>query len=527
MFITISDFLNSTPLLPPHGGGRYSSWARSSFVFSIALLAALIIFAINSAAFAADIPKIRELPSNSASLNNQVFKNDKDNIFKSKDITKKLEKNLSVTETKTTASLKGGISELKAVVGKSQLIKFDEPIKRVSITNPDLADLVIVSPKEMLVNGKTGGETTLIIWGESDDPVMFNLMIQNDSINFLKEVKKVAPNDDIKINFINSGDQKAMKVALSGRISSTITRDRLKELAKAYGYTLVDMTEALTPQVMISMKIVEINRTKIKNKSINSLNGPLTNESMTKTFGIDVSAPKVDKDGNETIVSGNEAVQIIQNLLKLTGDSFINKQTTFPDSNGFTFWKWNITGDNQTAQIFKMAETEGLVSVLAEPRLMAIGDGKTVASFNAGQQIPIVKGRDEYGGLIIEYKDSGINVNFTPTILEESGRVLLKISPEINEPTASAISTIDGFPIYGFTTRKTDTTVELEDNQTMVIGGLIRKKADTQKTKFPYLSNLPIIGSLLNNSTYQKDETELMIFVTPTIIKPDDVVNGV
>lgn len=490
---------------------------------------AVLIIGMVSAANAQEIPKIRELPSNSATINNEVFKNNKDNIYKSKDITQKLEKKLSnpVAASKTT-QLKGGISELKAIVGKSQLIRFDEPIKRVSITDPNIADLVFISTQEMLINGKAGGETSLIIWGETGDPVIFNLFVQNDSINFLKEIKRIAPDDDIKVNFINTGSQTAMKVAISGRLSSTITREKIKNLVTAYGYTLVDNTEALTPQIMLSVKVVEINRTKVKNKSINYFDGAGTAEAM-KAVSLDKKI-QVLTDGTFSEITGNQAIAQIRQWIGMGITSNYNGildkvgQTSF-DSNGFTFWKWNIDAENQTAKVLKVAETEGVVNILAEPRLMAING--QAATFNAGQQIPVVSGRDEYGGLVIEYKDSGINISFTPTILEESGRILLKITPEINEPTTSSIATVDGFPVYGFNTRKTDTTVELEDAQTMVIGGLIKKKSDTQKTKYPYLSNLPIIGNLLNNSNYTQDETELMIFVTPTIIKPDDVVNGV
>ena len=256
-----------------------------------------IMLALSSASFAQEIPKIRELPSNPTPINNQILKNDKNNIYKTQAITKKLEKNLTVTETNKTTQLKGGVSELKAIVGKSQLIRFDEPIKRISITDPNLADLVIISPKEMLVNGKAGGETSLIIWGETGDPIMFNLFVQNDSINFVKEIKKIAPDDDIKIDFINSGSQTGMKVAISGRISSTITRDKIKNLVTAYGYTLIDNTEALTPQIMLSLKIVEINKTKIKNKSINSFSGPSTADAMKTAVGITKTVVATDPNG--------------------------------------------------------------------------------------------------------------------------------------------------------------------------------------------------------------------------------------
>jgi pilus assembly protein CpaC len=438
----------------------------------------LIALSITSAAFADDIPKIRELPSNPVPVNNQTFK---------KEITKKLERSLTVTETKKTTQLKGGISELKAIVGKSQLIKFDEPVKRVSITDPALADLVIISPKEMLINGKEGGETSLIIWGTSGDPVMFNLFIQNDSINFVKEVKKIAPNDDVKVNFVNSGDQKSMKVAISGRISSTITRDKIKELAKAYGYTLVDNSESLTPQIMLEVKIVEIKKT------------------ITKTNG---TKPSLTLKNNQKLID----------LKSLKYNLNINSAGTYSGV---------LSQPDSSLQLaLSASEEEGTARILAEPRLMSING--QAATFTSSDQIPVVSGRDEYGGLIIEYKNVGINVTFTPTILEESGRILLDIKPDISDYAADTTTTIEGFPLYIITTRSTSSKVEVEDKQTIVIGGLIRKKADMTKTKTPYIGHLPIIGNLLSSYTGAKNtDTELMIFVTPTIIKPDDVVNGV
>lgn len=449
------------------------------FIF---LAAGLIIFGINSCCFAQELPKIRELPSDQGSFNTPAVKNVKDNSPTVKDIIKKSEKNLNMTESKTPTRLKGGISEIKAVVGKTQLIKFDEPVKRISITDPALADLVMVSPKELLINGKAGGETSLIIWGESGEPVMFNLFIINDSINFIKEMKKITSDDDVKINFINSGSNAGMKVMISGHLSSVLTREKIKNLVAAYGYSLVDMTEALTPQVMLEVKIVEITRDRTKANT-----------------------------GAKLHVGLNNLSKIVSDL-KFKDNGIYTGTLNNPDFNFET--------------VIKKSETEGTARILAEPRLLAI-TGQS-ASFNAGTQVPIVKGRDEYGGLIIEYKDTGVNVTFTPTILEESNRILLKITPDINEAVTTALATVDGFPIYSFTTRKTDTTVELEDKQTMVIGGLIKKSSDVKKTRIPpYFNNFPLIKNFLGDSSYTNNETELMIFVTPTIIKPDDVVDGV
>lgn len=452
------------------------------------VLATIFIFGINSASFAQNVPKIRELSTNSASINNQVFNNNRDNIYKSKEITKKLENSFNTSDFKRTASLKGGLSEIRAVAGKSQLIKFDEDVKRISVTDSSLVDIVIISPREIMINGKSGGETTLIIWGEKEVPIMFNLFVDNTSINFIKEVKRVDPDDDIKIDFINTGEQKAMKVRISGRISSSIKRDRLKDLAAAYGYTLIDMTETLTPQVMLEVKIIEF--TKDKNNNTTSMPSLFMNNTDEKV---------------------NSAITKFTYNLKHNSTGDYSGTIDIP--------KLNLE------MALKKAESDGVARVLASPKLMTTD--KNEATFNVVQEFPIIKGRDEYGGLIIEYKNAGITLVFTPEILEESGRIKLKITPTINEPTASALATVDGFPVYGFNTSTTTTNVELEDNQTMVIGGLIKKTSSSQKTRVPYLSHLPIIGDLLGEDSISSKSSELMIFVTPTIIKPDDVVNGV
>ena len=478
------------------------------------LLITVLTFAINSAVFAADVPKIRELPSNSAVINNQVFNNSRDNIYKSKDITKKLERNLSVNETNTTTRLKGGISELKAIVGKSQIIKFDEPVKRISITNPSLADLVFISPKEMLINGKVDGETSLIIWGEKGDPVMFNLVVQNNTTTFytlLKEVRRLAPNDNIKIELVDSGNsvktpggsidikkdggktgnveipKGEQRIIITGKFSSTYTKEKVLSLATSYGYSIINMSESLTPQVMLEVKIVEF--TKTHNKTSNT----------TPTLYF------------------NNVDEKINALTKLTYNLKFNSDGTYSG-----------VVDQPSANLqmaLKKAESEGTAKILAEPRLMTINDKK--ATFKSSDEIPVITGRDEYGGLIIGSKSVGVNLEVTPTILEESGRILLDIKPNISNYAADAIATVDGFPVYKITTRETDSVIEVADNQTIVIGGLIRTKSDLQKTKVPFFGNLPIIGNILGDSTYTNEETELMIFVTPTIIKPDDVVDGV
>jgi pilus assembly protein CpaC len=538
---------------------------------SLIILAALINMGINVHAFA-EAPKIRET---STSSYGDANKNNYSN--KTKEITSKLQKNISVTSTTQISRPKNTMPEFKLTVGMSQYVKFDEEVKRVSLANPDLADCVLISPKEMLFNGKKAGETSLLLWGETaKDPVIFKMVIYNNTSNFdnfLREVKRIAPNDNIKIELVDEGnvvekggtsfnipevykpasslgssqekietqkiDSGSQRIMIRGRFASVLTRDKVLALASSYGYIAMNMAEALTPQVMISLKVVEVNRSKIKNQNYKYLKGSLVDDYFKNEHKIILPYYEPQPDGSLKEFLGNEAIyKIMQHMLP--GEKNTSSNAAY-DSNGFNFWKWTMTSDDQKAKVMELIEKEGIINTLAEPKLMAINGQK--ATFNTGREVAYVDGVDELGAPKIAYKPTGINIEFTPTILEESGRVLLEMHPEFSQVvvTSSPI-TYSGFNIPSFDTRKTDTTVELADNETIVIGGLIQKKTTKDKTKVPYLNNIPIIGNLMENmplisywmnmpgspsSEYKQEETELMIFVTPTIIKPDDTVEGV
>ncbi len=451
------------------------------------ILGILLAMIVSKISYAQMLPDIRELESNNVEFKQQSNLYE-DNIVETEDITKKLEQNLSELDKNETIYLKGGVSEIRAIVGKSQLIRFDEPVKRIVFTKEGLVEWIWLSPQELLLNGKSGGETSLIVWGESSkEPMFFTLFVENNSMNFIKEVEKVAPGQDIEISFANTGDEETLRVILTGNLTSTRIRERIKKLTDAYQYELVDLTEALAPQVMIELKVAEIKRLKDKTTNINPL-----------------------------FYLANSGANIRNDLNKLTYELKF-------DSGDFTGFIYDPGLDLQLD--LKAAETEGLLKILAEPKLMTL-DGKK-AEFNSGLEIPIPAGLDELGNLIIEYKEVGTVVSFTPEILEDSGRIRLEIKPEVSELDPSSQTVANGFTVYGFATRSANTTVELADGQTMVIGGLIQTTMQSQKTKFPILSNLPVIGKFLNSSTMVKNETEVVIFVTPHIIKPDYTGNGV
>lgn len=367
--------------------------------------------------------------------------------------------------------------KLYAVVGKTQLIKFDEPVKRISLTDPSLADLVLLSPKELLLNGKKAGRTSLLFWGSSEKPVFFNMVVQQDTDAVIQAIEQVAPNENVKYTFTDDG------LILSGKISSTSVKKTIENVAKAYGVNMLDLTESPTKQVLLEVKIAEASRS-------------FTNTLISQ---FSVGQDSVNKSGLPLsgIVDGGNA-------------TFNGKNANFLFSSPSSNLAWQLTA----------AETKGLVKILAEPKLLAI-DGQA-GSFNVGNQIPYPSSAGMSSQVAYSFKDTGVILNFTPTILEKSNRVVLKLSPEISEVDAS-ITSIAGIP--GIKTRKVDTTVELADGETLIIAGLLSHNSQNSTTQVPGLGNIPGLGLLFSNFYRDRKDTEVVIFITPKIIEADTNTN--
>lgn len=362
--------------------------------------------------------------------------------------------------------------KLYSVVGKTQLIKFDEPVKRISITDPTMADLVLLSPKELLLNGKKAGRTSLLFWGNGDKPVFFNLVVQPDTDAVIQAIEQIAPNEDINYSFTDDG------LILSGHISSSAIKKNVEDVIKAYNVKLVNLTESPTKQVLLEVKITEASR------------------NFTKTLGSQFS---VGQDVNSYIKPGN----IVDGGNAYFNGTAGNYIFSSPSAN----INWAISA----------AETKGILKILAEPKLLAI-DGKA-GSFNVGQEIPYPASIGMSSTASYSFKNTGVILNFTPTILEKSNRVILELSPEVSEIDESYKSGVAGVP--GFKTRKVDTTVELADGETLIIAGLLSHTSSVSDTIVPGLGDLPVVGAFFSNMSRTKRDTELVIFITPKIVEVD------
>ncbi len=376
-------------------------------------------------------------------------------------------------------ALKDNNQKLYGVVGKSQILNFDTPVKRISLADPNLADIIILSSKQLMINGKKAGSTSLIFWGKDNVPVFYNLVIRQDVDEFLKAVDYIAPNEDISIIFNDNG------AVLSGQVSTTATRDKIKELAKAYNINLVDMAESATKQVLLEVKVAEVTKNFTRNLGTGF------------TIGSDAKNQHVSSmTGGTTNVVGKISRVVVDNGVKYI----------FADRSG------NFAIDLQAAEL------KGDAQILAEPKLLAV-DGEE-ASFNVGSEVPVPSNMGQYGQIAYEFKKTGVILNFTPTIMEKTNRIKLKLSPEVSEIDRSSgvMDTQNAVVIPGFKTRKVETTVELMDGETLIIAGLLNNSSSKTNNQVPLLGDIPVIGVLFKTIEDKKDDTELMIFITPKIV---------
>lgn len=372
--------------------------------------------------------------------------------------------------------------KLYSVVGKSQILKFDQSIKRVSIASPDIVDIVVLSPQQLLINGKKPGTTSLVFWSNLDSPSFYNLVVQQDTDAFIQAVSYITPDEDVSILFNDTG------AVLSGQVSSAATKEKIKDLAKAYNVNLLDLSESPAKQVLLEVKVVEASKDFSRIITSNIIGSNLD--------GVFPNPDNVFTGVLPTIVEGGQRLLELKNGAKLL----------------FT------SSDGKLAAQFTASDKKGNVKILAEPKLLT-ADGQQ-ASFNVGNEIPVPSSIGQYGQVSYSFKKTGVLLNFTPHIMEQSDRIRLQLAPEISEMDRSAgiITGADQLAVPGFKTRKVDTTVELQSGETLVIAGLLSNNTSNNRTQVPFLGDIPILGYLFKNTENTKTDIELMIFITPHIV---------
>ena len=364
--------------------------------------------------------------------------------------------------------------------GASALLVNPTPIQRFSIGDPTVAEAVVVSPTEILINGKTLGTTSLFLWDNTGAIKLYSVEVTADAPGLQRYLSTVLAGEQIDV--IASGNV----VTLSGTVRDASVANRAVEIAKGSGATIVDnLTTPEAVQVLLKVRFAEVNKSAIKEfrSQLATLN-----------------PQHLDNNGD-----------------------WIGSANSDPGSGGFADGVVDLGLFNANASIellIRALTSKGMLKSLAEPNLMTL-PGKE-ASFLAGGEFPYpaVQG-GAANSVSIVFKEFGIRLRFTPTITR-SGSIRLKVMPEVSSLDFANPLVFGGFTIPSLLTRRAETEVEMKSGQYLAIAGLVDNTMTNNSTKVPLLGDIPILGQFFRSKDARQRRTELLVLVSPKLVEPSD-----
>lgn len=391
--------------------------------------------------------------------------------------------------------------QVQVTTGRSTIVTTTFDVTRIAITNPAIADAVVVKPREVLVDGKSPGTISLMVWG-ADQRVQYDIVVEQPISPLEQQLHQLFPNEEVAVSMNADG------IVLSGRASSTLVMLRIGEVVRASQpkANVINMLQVPggsdAQQVMLQVRIAEVNRKTLSELGTSLFTGATgvgnwLGRGTTGQFpSAEFSELERTKVGDAVNLSG-----------KMDFSDFLNI---------FLFnTKWNA------GALVRALKQTGHFQSLAEPNLIAYNGRE--ASFLAGGEfpVPIVNG---IGQVSIVFKEFGVRLNFTPTIAGDLIR--LKVRPEVSSLDFNNGITLEGFRIPALQTRRAETEVELRDGQSFAVAGLIDNTAQTDSAAIPLLSQVPIIGHLFQSKADRKERSELLVLITPRLVRalnPDEV----
>jgi pilus assembly protein CpaC len=395
-----------------------------------------------------------------------------------------------------------GAAPLRVMVGKSLLINTTERLKRVSVTDPGVADAIVITPTQILVHGRAAGEVSLLIWDELERSRSFDLRVDVDVSAASEEEKRIFPDEQITVTPSRSA------IVLSGHVTTEDIAARAGKIAEAYSKNVVNVLTfgpVGAQEVLLEVKFAEVDRSAALQLGVNYFlpnSGHTTGTLTTGQFGgstISTTSTTTQTNGSATTTSTAPTTPTINLTNPL---------------NLFLF-----RSDINFGVVVQALQQKNLLQILAEPNLIAV-NGKE-ASFLAGGEFPfpIVQPGQGFTAVSISFKEFGVRLRFTPVIMP-NGNIHLRVVPEVSQLDFTNGLTISGFNIPALSTRRADTEFELQDGQSFVIAGLIDNRLTTISDKIPGLGEIPILGNLFKSKNAQKSKTELMVLCTVHRIAP-------
>lgn len=431
---------------------------------------------------------------------------------------------MQATSPMTVMPYEGASVPVKVALNKSHVLEFPTRVNRVSVGNPQIADILVVRSRQIYVVGKAIGSTNVVLW-DDDDRVqgVLNVEVTQDLEVLKANLNELLPGEPIQVRSSYG------TIVLSGEVSSASRVDAAVRLAQGYQsaqrgddapQVLNLMQVGGAQQVMLDVKVAEVSRTLIKRLNIQFSAFDSGGELRIGAVSGGAEFPDAIFDGGG---SGNR-IPIFQGQTPI-GPAVEEFAPDTPRIENAGIFASFLSGDFLFNTVIDAAKNEGLARILAEPNLTTLTGQQ--ATFLAGGEFPIPVPADE-GQVTIEFKEFGVGLDFLPVVLD-SGMINLEVDVAVSELVAQNSVTLGfdsdvsrQFFVPSLVTRSAVSTVELKNGQTIAIAGMIQENLRENMDRFPGLGELPIIGSLFRSQEFVKDQTELVIFVTPRLAKPVD-----
>jgi pilus assembly protein CpaC len=415
-------------------------------------------------------------------------------------------------------------------VSKGLIIRLDRPCSSVFVADPDIADVQLKSPTVLYIMGKGAGETTIYAV-DQQDAVLLNsrVEVRQDVDRLQREIQQINAGSKVTAKAVDDS------IVLEGTVKDAAEGDDIRKIAARYVASPEQLVNKLTldapNQIDLQVRVAEVQRSVLKQFGINWDN---IQASAGGTFGMVSAVAPLTALGNSA--SGNTITKIVPSLA--SNSSLTNAfnsssggpasiagfatptQTLIGNANNNNLFASFRSGDFMINALVDALAQNGLITILAEPSLVTVSGQK--ASFLAGGEFPVPvpqQGTGTTAAITIDWKQFGVSLNFTPTILAD-GRIALHVAPEVSELAPNQGITVQGVTVPGITTRRADTTVELGSGQTFAIAGLLQNATQQQLNSYPWIGDIPVIGSLFRSTAFQRGESELVILVTPYLVKP-------
>jgi pilus assembly protein CpaC len=384
----------------------------------------------------------------------------------------------------------GAVRNLALETGQNRLLVLSEPIGRVSVADPRVADLKVITPVQLLLTSRGVGTTDLTLWNKHDEPLVLALQVTRNLDRLKTQLAELFPNE--KIGVSAAGDL----VVLTGEVSDVRVPERAAEVAQLHAEKVANLIHVVgNQQVQIEVKFAEVSRSGLRQLGIN-----LFHQDAGGRFLGGITNPGLAVDGFTAVPgTGGAGLPAVQG----------------PPGSGFSLFFSGLPSFPFSA-ILNVLEQSGLAKMLAEPTLVALSGQE--AKFLVGGEFPIPMS-SSLGAISVLWKKFGIILNFTPTVIAD-GALHLKLSTEVSDVDPTRSVTIGGISIPGLTSRQSETTVRLADGQSFAIAGLLSDKVQSTISKVPLLGDIPILGALFRSVNYQRNETELLVVVTAHLAKP-------